>query len=333
MTTPPPHPPQTPEAAPPPAQPPQGPPAPAAAPAAPAAAVPQPAGPPPQAQPQPQPQPPQSAPGYAAAPSYASPIPVQRTHLGHALASEWTKIRTVRSTIWTLVIMFLVVIGLSLIINAAVSSADDDSMPPLFPGFLGILFGQIAILTFGVLVASTEYTTGMIRPTLTASPRRGRILTAKVIVFGLIAFTSVAVALGLSLLLSLAIQGEGQGIDEMPGDAWLSGVLGTALYVTVLGLFGLGLGVLLRSSAGSITLMVGLILVPPIAASLLGIAESLRDFAEKLAEYSAPATLAALSFGYTDTELSSGWAQVGVAGALAAVALAGAYARLGLSDA
>ncbi|WP_165986120.1 ABC transporter permease subunit [Streptomyces sp. YIM 98790] len=311
MTTPPSHPPQTPPAVPAQAAPPPAPHAPPAPPAPAAAAF------------------GTAVPGQG----YASPIPVQRTHLGHALASEWTKIRSVRSTIWTLVIMFLVTIGLSLIINAAVSSADDDTMPPLFPGFLGILFGQIAVLTFGVLVASTEYTSGMIRTTLTASPRRSRILTAKATVFALISFTAVAATLGLSLLITLGIQGEGQAVDEMPGDAWLAGVLGASLYVTLLGLFGLALGTLLRSSAGAITLMVGLILVPPIAASLLGIAESLRDFAEKLAEYSAPATLAALSWGYSESDLSNGWPQVGVAGGLAAAALIGAYIRLNSSDA
>ncbi|MDB1087648.1 ABC transporter permease subunit [Streptomyces sp. ACA25] len=266
--------------------------------------------------------------------TYTSPIPVRGTHLGHALASEWTKIRSVRSTVWTLVSMFAVTVGLGLLIAVAVATTNEDSMPPAVPGLIGMMLGQLAIITFGVLVTSTEYTTGMIRPTFTASPQRGRILAAKSLVFTLVAFTATACAMLLMLTLTRVILSDATATREMPGEIWVNGTVGIALYVSLLGLLALAAGSLLRSSAGAITLMMGLVLVPTIAAPFLYISETTRGIAEKVDEFSAIGSLVALSLGSSDSDVEgSGWGQVLFLTIITGVALAGAYVRLRKSDA
>lgn len=329
---------QPPAAAPHPAQPyagaqPGAVPSPYAAPSPQPAAVPAPGAPAPaQAQAQ-APAPPQAA--AQAGPGYASPMPVRAAHLGHAIASEWTKIRTVRSTVWTLVTMFAVTVGVATLVAVAVSSSDEQGMEPPAPGFIGILLGHIAVLTFGVLVMSTEYTTGMIRTTLTASPQRGRLLVAKCLVFSVIAFTATAAALGLSFVLSQGIIGETLASRAMPDDAWVDAILGVSLYVTLLGLLGVAMGALLRSSAGAITMMLGVVLLPTIGGSFLYISENLHDLADRVQDFSAIGAMSSLSLSYNNpAEFAySGWPQTGLLAAVTLAALIGAYARLSGSDA
>ena len=108
----------------------------------------------------PQPPMPQAAPAWQAAPgppypSYTSPIPVVRTHLGHALASEWTKIRSVRSTMWTLGVFVLLVIGIGLLTGAwspaTPARGPDGREPAARFGFFGLLLGSMCVITLGVL--------------------------------------------------------------------------------------------------------------------------------------------------------------------------------------
>ena len=88
-----------------------------------------------------------------------------------------------RSTVWTLGVMLLLVVGINLLVLIPLHSSDDTSVPVLAPGLFGLMLGQLAILTLGVLVITSEYGTGMIRTTFTACPQRSRVLTAKAIVF------------------------------------------------------------------------------------------------------------------------------------------------------
>ncbi|WP_338315250.1 ABC transporter permease [Streptomyces bohaiensis] len=254
-------------------------------------------------------------------------------HFGNALLAEWTKIRSVRSTVWTLLVMMVVTVGIGTAVAGIISATDEQGFDPPIAGFIGILLGHIAIVTFGVLVTSTEYTTGMIRTSLVASPRRGRLLLAKSVVFAAIAFTAVTVALGVTLALSAALLGDTEAARAMPGDAWLTSVLGVALYVTLLGLLGLAMGSLLRSSAGAITVMLGVVLLPTIAAPFLYFSESMRGLAEQIDAYSAIGGMSALSVSYTGDFDHSGWPQTALLAGVVAVALAGAWARLRTTDA
>lgn len=107
---------------------------------------------------------PQAGGGFAHA-GYTSPIPIRPTHIGHALASEWTKIKSVRSTMWTLTVMVALVVGIGLLTAVGIASGDTDleGESPLAFGFFGMLLGVLCVITLGVLAVSSEYSTGMIR--------------------------------------------------------------------------------------------------------------------------------------------------------------------------
>ncbi|MEW1752457.1 ABC transporter permease [Streptomyces angustmyceticus] len=281
--------------------------------------------PPAQAQAQaPQPAvPPHPQQAYAGGPGgYVSPIPVRPTHLGHALASEWTKIRSVRSTIWTLGVMLLLIVGIGLL--ASLAAGSDREMDPLLGvGFVGVLLGSLCVITLGVLSISSEYGTGMIRTTLTASPSRVRLLTAKALVFFTLALVLTTIATTVVALLDSAmLNGPAPTTDQ-----WLRATLGAGLYVALLGLLALSVGALLRHSAGAISTMMGVVLLPMLLALFLQ-GESLKDVQRTLIEYSVPSALAAL---YDIPFLStgpSGWTPVWILAGVTAVALGGAYAAM-----
>lgn len=283
----------------------------------------------------PQPPVPQnSAPNWQAGPrtSYTSPIPVVRTHLGHALASEWTKIRSVRSTMWTLGVFVLLVVGIGLAAGAAISSSSPgpSGENPLSLGFFGLLLGTMCIITLGVMTTASEYGTGMIRTTMTACPSRGRVLTAKAIVFFLVAFVVTLVSAAFVGFAQVAMM-DGTGVDVPTGEDWLKGTVGIALYIASLGLLSLVVGSLVRHSAGAITIMIGAVLAPLVIAMFM-FAELLSDLREALVEYSIPNQLSV----FYDRSLSgsgpSGWEPLWIMLGVTAVAFVGAYALLEKRD-
>ncbi len=124
-------------------------------------------------------------------PVSALPPASGRAGLASAVRSEWTKIRSVRSTYWTLIALLVVSIGLDALISAAAAShlnshpgdkvGFDPTQVSLFAFFE---LGQLIIAVLGALAITAEYSTGMIRTSLTVQPRRGTIYTAKAAVFG-----------------------------------------------------------------------------------------------------------------------------------------------------
>src|SRR5207245_2432064 len=122
---------------------------------------------------------------------HATPTPRQIRHpgFGAVLGSEWTKIRTVKSTFWTLLAALVVTVGLSVLLSLAFASSYDKMsvkerarFDPAAWSLVGINFGMIALGVLGVMVIAAEYSTGMIRTSLTAVPYRGRFLAAKLLV-------------------------------------------------------------------------------------------------------------------------------------------------------
>ncbi|MFF3739092.1 ABC transporter permease [Streptomyces sp. NPDC002566] len=279
----------------------------------------------------PQPTSPPAAPG-AAYPGYTSPIPVVRTHLGHALASEWTKIRSVRSTMWTLGVFVLLVIGIGLgtaaLVAANTEGADLESENALSFGFFGLLLGSMCVITLGVLTTASEYGTGMIRTTMVACPSRGRVLGAKAIVFFLVAFVVTLVSSVFVAMVDVALMPEAR---EPSGGEWAKGTLGVSLFIALLGLLSLAVGSIIRHSAGAITIMIGLFLAPLVIA-LFMFSESLVDVREALVEYSIPNLLSVFySTSLTDTG-PSGWDPLWIALGVTAAAFAGAFALLEKRD-
>ncbi|MFI7234766.1 ABC transporter permease subunit [Streptomyces cyaneofuscatus] len=269
-------------------------------------------------------QPPHGLLGY-----YESPIPIRRATLGDAIASEWTKIRSVRSTLWTLGVMVVLMVAIGLMSALLIAAADTDMAgePVVALGFFGVLLGSICIITLGVLTIGSEYSTGMIRTTLTACPSRARVLTAKAIVFFLLAFVITTVTATVVAVFQTAILGA--GLDS--GSVWLRATIGIGLYIAALGLVSLAVGAIIRHSAGAITVMIAVVLLPLVLA-LFMFSDSLRGLQRFLFEYSIPNQLGAL-YGSTVTESGpSGWEPLLLMLGIAAVALGGAYLALDRRD-
>ena len=201
-------------------------------------------------------------------PVHTSSAPAGRSRLWR---SEWTKLRTVRSTWWTLLAMAVVTLGVAAIAGATVSHnwhtfnvIQRATFDPTGITLKGLLFSQLIIGVLGVLVMSAEYGTGTIRSTLAATPRRARVLAAKAVIVG-------ALSLVVGEVLSFGAFLLGQGLLRSPAPhALLSqpgvarAVVGGGVVIALLGLFALGLAAIVRHSAGAITTYVGVLLVVPI---------------------------------------------------------------------
>lgn len=286
----------------------------------------------------PAPVPPQATPYNQAysqpyASAYSSPIPIQRTHLGHALASEWTKIRTVRSTMWTLGLMLLLVIGLGLLMTVTVGREEYDSSPILSFALPGALLGQLPVVALGVLVITSEYGTGMIRTTLTACPQRARVLAAKAIVFFTLSFVLTTAATALTALVnyvSFNHRAPHGGYDyeylhilpSASAGEFVRVTLGCGLYMAVIGLLSLAVGALLRHTAGAITTMLGVLLLPLLVAIFMP-SDNVR---ETLIKYSAPNLVAALHGIPMIDDTGNGWGLLGLLSLITAAVLALAFA-------
>ncbi|CAM5582612.1 ABC transporter [Streptomyces avidinii] len=270
---------------------------------------------------------------------YTSPLPAPRPHLGHALASEWTKLTSVRSTMWTLGSLVLLVVGVGGLVVLQTASRDYEQMPYVAPALFGLLVGQLSVMVLGVLTMTSEYGTGLIRTTFTAAPDRYRVLTAKYLVFGITAFLTTAGSVSLvALTASILRDGPGSGVHT--GSEWGSGLLGS-FYVTLLGVLALAVGALVRHSAGAIAVMLGLVTLPPVIGAVLSIWEALAPLGRALLQYNAPVALMQL-FGLPTggTDPSSG-SPLGVPDTLGHVALilvvtgaavAGSYVVVGRRD-
>lgn len=196
-----------------------------------------------------------------------------------ALVSEWTKLRTLRSTYWTLLAAAVITVGYTALTSGAMA-AQWDAMPeqaranmpsPLFFSLVGTQLGQLVIAVLGVLVISSEYRTGMIHSSLVAVPQRLRMLLAKTIVFLVVAFVASEVIAFASFFVAQAFFAT-QGVAASLADQGVTRVvIGAGLYLTASGAFGLAVGALVRNTAGSITIAVaGLLVLPGLASQLPG---------------------------------------------------------------
>jgi ABC-type transport system involved in multi-copper enzyme maturation permease subunit len=200
--------------------------------------------------------------------------------------SEWTKLWSLRSTRWSLLGAVLSM-GLGVIVAAVQMNrwstlplAERAAFDAIDSGVGGYNLAQLAIGILGVLVISGEYATGMIRSSLMAVPRRVPVLAAKLGVFGAVTFALMLVATVISFFGVQAIVA-GHHLDQSLGDPHaLRVVVGTALFLTVLGALGVGIGALIRNTAGGITVFVGLVFVLPGLIGLLpaSIADAVRPY-------------------------------------------------------
>jgi magnesium-transporting ATPase (P-type) len=184
--------------------------------------------------------------------------------------SEWTKLRTVRSTYWSVLAAIVAGVGLSAAISAATASAyssfdahDRLTFDPTSISLAGLFFSQLALGVVGVLGITAEFSTGMIRTTLSAVPQRGMVVVAKSLVLGVAAFVVGVITSFAAFFVGQAIFSS-KHLDVSISDAGvLRAVFGGSLYLAVLVLFALGIGLLIRHSAGAITTLVGVVFILP----------------------------------------------------------------------
>jgi ABC-2 type transport system permease protein len=197
---------------------------------------------------------------------------------GPLLASEWTKIRSVRSTIWALVLLVVLTLGFTVLINGltaaqwnktdASQQADIRADPVSQILAAGFQLSQLTICVLGVMVIASEYSTGMIRASLLAVPKRTPMLAAKSVVFALLVFIVGEVAAFPSFFIGAGILHTHAPV-ALSDPGVLRAVIGAGLYLAVLGLFALAIGALVRHTAGGITGVIGFVLVLAPLAQLL----------------------------------------------------------------
>jgi hypothetical protein len=185
--------------------------------------------------------------------------------------SEWTKFVSLRSTLWSLGVGVLLTIAFPILFAAVtasrwaqMSAGDRAGRQPLDIALAGVNVAQLAIAVLGVLVITGEYSTGMIRSTLIAVPKRLPVLWAKLAVYAVVSFVLMVPAVLIGFFSSQAIL-SGHHILQIsfgaPGVA--RSLLGGALYVALVAIFALGIGALVRNTAGGIATFAGIFFVIP----------------------------------------------------------------------
>jgi ABC-type transport system involved in multi-copper enzyme maturation permease subunit len=196
------------------------------------------------------------------------------------LRSEFTKIRSVRSTYWTLLALVVVTVGFGALASYGATRGQHGPLfDPTQRSLGGLYISQLVIGVLGVLVISSEYSTGMIRTTLTTMPRRGLMITAKAIVFAVVAFVTGLITCFASFFLGQAIMSSHHIGASLSQPHVLRAVIGGALFLTACGMLAFGFGLLIRHTAGAITTVVGLLFVVTLLVNFLP--QSWQDHVDK----------------------------------------------------
>ena len=188
---------------------------------------------------------------------------------------EWLKLRSVRSTAWIMLIFAagmigVAILGLGHVDWSSMTKADRAGFDPTNDGFAGLAIGQLAFGVLGALVITSEFGSGMIRATFAAVPRRGLLLAAKAAVLG-------AVTLAAGEVLAFASWAIGEAVLRSPAPhaalsqpGVLPAVLMAGAYPALIALIALGLGAVIRHTAGAISAVVGILFVLPLILLPLG---------------------------------------------------------------
>jgi ABC-2 type transport system permease protein len=187
------------------------------------------------------------------------------------LLSEWTKLRSVRSTAWSLGVGFLLTIAFPVIFAFVTSSHWGSMSPhdradrhPLDIALAGVNVAQLAIAVLGVLLITAEYSTGSIRSTFTAVPKRLPVLWAKLLDYAVVSFVLMVPAVLVSFFATQAILARHDILQiSFTHGGVARSVIGGAVYVTLVGIFALAIGAIVRNTAGGIATFSGIFFVLP----------------------------------------------------------------------
>ena len=269
-------------------------------------------------------------------PDAAPPAVALKVTQARVVLSEFTKFRSLRSTMWTLLVAVVLMIGIGALFSAVTASqyhtfgaADRASFNPVSTSLAGSTFAVIAFGVLGVLVLSGEYSTGMIRSSLTAVPRRLPVLWAKLAVFAGVIFPISLIASVISFFLGEALLSSHHLGVSITSPTALRSVIGVALYMTVAGMIGVALGALFRNTAAGIATFAGVFFVLPPLTELLP--TSVRDH---LTQYLPSSAGEVLWGGARDLHNAlSPWTGFALLCGYAAVLIAAAAWRLRSTDA
>lgn len=229
-----------------------------------------------------------------------------------AVAMEWVKLRTLRSTTWVLGLGMALSIGLGVITGYNTRSATGD---PTNNVLAGLLLAQVVMGVLGVLIMTGEYSSGTIRATLAAIPRRPLVLWAKALVFGLTGLAAGEIMTFASFLGGIAAMRSSVPHPSLADPVVLRAVVLGGVYLALIGLAGLGLGAVIRHSAAAAATLVGALFVLPLITAAAG-----RGAAKFMPELIAGNSLAVVKpvdgFGW------SPWAELGIVAAYPVILLA-----------
>lgn len=256
-----------------------------------------------------------------------------RTTFGHQVRAEWIKLTSVRSTPWIIGATVLVMVGIALLFAWSMTMLIED--PAMAGGEIavgspaigvqaagaGVSFGQIVVAILGVMVISGEYRTGQIRSTLAAAPTRLPVLAAKAVVVALVAFVTGLVAVALSALVTTPMLSDSGSAIDLATEGTVQSLLGVPLYLVLVALISLGIGTMLRSTAGGIAVAVVLFFVLPIIGQMIT-ADIVQDIYTYLPSVAGNRLIEGASEGATLTPwqgyaVAAGWAVASLVGAAA----------------
>lgn len=252
-------------------------------------------------------------------------------HLTRVLQSEWTKVRTVRSTLWTLLIAFLLTVSIGMLFSGLLKSLSEEDrggpLDPTFTSFSGMSMGQLAMIAFGVLVVSGEYSTGMIRASLGAVPQRGVFMACKLAVC-----TAVALVVGMITSVTSFYGGQmvlGDEAASISDPGVLRAVFLGGLYMTLMALFSMGVTWMLRSPLLAFGILMPFFFL---VSNILGSVEATRKVAQFLPDQAGTTMLAVNEMTGFDRAYGPGGALL-IMLAWVVAALIGGYVMLKKRDA
>ncbi|MER6462859.1 ABC transporter permease [Streptomyces sp. NPDC001288] len=254
--------------------------------------------------------------------------------VAQVVRSEWTKIRSVSSTVWTLSLAVVVSVALGTLLSALANSHFSDmparervSFDPTNISFAGLTLGQLAMIVFGVLVVSNEYSTGMIRTSLAAVPQRATFLFSKIAV-------AAGLALAVGLLTSFAAFFLGQAMlgshrAHLGDTGVLRAVIGGGLYMTLIAVFSMGVATMLRSPLLSLGILMPFFFL---ISNILGNVDATKKIGRFLPDQAGSHIMEVVPRAGDDVPYGP-WGGLGIMGLWVVAALIGGYALLKRRDA
>lgn len=213
-------------------------------------------------------------PRHDGAGSHSSGSHSSGVHFSGVLRSEWIKLRSLRSTAWSFLLVLVLPIGIGVLLAAFADdggqglTGDAARNALVLYSTSGTMLSSLIVAVIGALVVTGEYGTGMIRSSFAAVPRRSVALAAKAIVLAVVVFVTSAVSVWATAFITLPIAA-GRNVEASLDASVAMPLLGASVYLTLIALLAFAVGVVLRSTAGAIAGVLGLMLVAPVVVQLV----------------------------------------------------------------